>query len=299
MRADTIAAARQALGPIGLFLPNSPTAIPVREQRAAVRRLEQLGYRAAWNNEGIGGKDSFVQLGLLLAATERMVFGSCVANIWARQPEVAHGGAAMLADAYPDRFVLGLGVGYADQATRAGRSFTSPLSIMRDYLDRMSAPGQIPAPDVRYARILAALGPKMLALSGELADGALPSAAPVEFTAQARQTLGPDKLLVVGLTVAEDADSARQFLRWLLGHPGSRHAAVLRGLGYSAEDIAAVSDRVRDAVASYGDAEAVAAGARAHLAAGADHVVIIPVRFDFAAGVELLARLAPALTALR
>jgi probable F420-dependent oxidoreductase len=193
-----VEAARRALGPVGAFLPVPTTgAPPIDLQRDAVRRLERVGYRAAWTNEGIGGKDALVQLALLMAATERMVFGTGVANIWARSPQTAHGAAALLAQAYPGRFVLGLGVGYPEQAASVGREFGRPLATMRDYLERMAAPTQLPVPDVAYPRIIGANGPKMLALAGEMTDGALPATQPPTFTAQARQVLGPDKLLVI------------------------------------------------------------------------------------------------------
>ena len=190
--------ARRALGPVGAFLPVPTTsAPPVDLQRDAVRRLERAGYRAAWTNETVGGKDALVQLAVLMAATERMVFGTGIANIWARSPQTAHGASALLAQAYPGRFVLGLGVGYPQQAASVGREFGSPVATMRDYLNRMGAPTQLPAPDVAYPRIIGANGPKMLALAGEITDGALPAMQPPEFTAQARQVLGPDKLLVI------------------------------------------------------------------------------------------------------
>ena len=122
-----IEATRRALGPVGAFLPVPTSSAPAADlQRDAVRRLERAGYHAAWTNEGIGGKDALVQLAVLLAATEQMVFGTGVANIWARQPQTAHGAASLLAQAYPGRFVLGLGVGYPDQAASVGREFGSP-----------------------------------------------------------------------------------------------------------------------------------------------------------------------------
>ena len=190
--------ARRALGPVGAFLPVPTTsAPPIDLQRDAVRRLERAGYRATWTNEAVGGKDALVQLAVLMAATERMVFGTGIANIWARSAQTTHAAAALLAQAYPGRFVLGLGVGYPQQAASVGREFGSPLATMRDYLDRMGAPTQLPAPDVAYPRIIGANGPKMLALAGEITDGALPAMQPPEFTAQARRVLGPDKLLVV------------------------------------------------------------------------------------------------------
>jgi probable F420-dependent oxidoreductase len=193
-----IEATRRALGPVGAFLPVPTTSAPSAGlQRDAVRRLERAGYPAAWTNETVGGKDALVQLAVLLAATERMVFGTGIANIWARSAQTAHGAAAFLTQAYPGRLVLGLGVGYPQQAASAGREFGRPLATMRAYLDQMNVPAQLPAPDVAYPRIIGANGPKMLALAAEITDGAMPAGQPPEFTAQARQVLGPDKLLVI------------------------------------------------------------------------------------------------------
>jgi probable F420-dependent oxidoreductase len=246
-----VQAARRALGPVGAFLPvPTASAPPIDQQRDAVRRLERAGYRAAWTNETVGGKDALVQLAVLMAATERMVFGTGIANIWARSAQTAHGAAALLAQAYPGRFVLGLGVGYPRQAASVGREFGRPLATMREYLDRMGAPTQLPAPDVAYPRIIGANGPKMLALAAELTDGALPAGQPPEFTAQARQVLGPDKLVVVFM-----------------------HAS-----------------------SEQGDAAAITAKVREHIAAGADHVIAaLPIGADFSAGVDHLEQLAPAL----
>ena len=228
MGTNVAGAAREALGPVGAFLPVSMTSTPSAGlQREAVGRLERAGYRAAWTNEALGGKDALVQVAVLLAATERMVFGTGIANIWAREPQMAHGAAALLAQAYPGRFVLGLGVGYPEQAASPGREFGRPLATMRDYLDRMAAPAQPPAPDAAYPRIIAANGPKMLALAGEIADGAIPAMQPPEFTAQARQVLGPDKLLVAGLRVAAGPD----------GDPATMAARVREHLAAGADHV--------------------------------------------------------------
>jgi probable F420-dependent oxidoreductase len=301
---SVVESARRALGPVGAFLPFSRTSpASADQQREAVRRLERAGYRAAWTNEGVGGKDALVQLAVLLAATERIVFGTSIANIWARAPQTAHGASALLSQAFPDRFVLGLGVGYPHQAASVGREFGSPVAVMRDYVDQMTAPTQLPAPDVPYPKIIGANGPKMLALSGEIADGALPAMVPPEFTAQARQVLGPDKLLVVGLAVVADADrdraraTARQTVAGRLGQPGT-YAATMARLGYSEREIAEVSDRLVDALIGYGDAAAIAATVAGHLAAGADHVMVMPTGTDFAGGVDQLERLAPTLVVL-
>ncbi len=297
-------AARRALGPVGVSMPVTFTSTaPVEEQRAAVRRLERAGYRAAWTNEVVG-KDALVQLAVLLAATERMAFGTCVANIWARAPQTVHSAAAYLAQAYPGRFTLGLGVGYPQQAVSVGREFGSPLSTMRDYVTGMDAQTSPPAPDTVYPRILGANGPKMLALAGEISDGALPAGLPPEHTARARQLLGPDKLLVVGQSVVvdDDRDRARAAARQVVSTWAGRASfgTTLAELGYPVEEIAELSDGVVDALVAHGGPDAIAANVRAHLAAGADHVtLLLPIGTEFTPGIDALAQVAPALTDLR
>jgi len=292
-----VGAARQVLGPVGVCLPVSFTSTPSADlQREAVRRLEHAGYSAVWTNEVIG-KDALVQLAVLLAAAERIVFGTCIANIWARPAQTMHAAAALLAQAYPGRFVLGLGVGYPEQAASTGQEFGSPLATMRDYLDRMDGPTWPPAPDAAYPRIMAANGPKMLALAGEIAHGAMPAMVPPEFTAQARQLLGPDKLLVVGLAVAADSDrerakaTARETVSGWLGRRS--YAAIIARLGYSVREITEVSDRLVNAVVAHGNPEDIGVKVREHLVAGADHVaLLLPVGGDFATGVDQLEQVA-------
>jgi probable F420-dependent oxidoreductase len=304
---DAVAAGRRSLGPVGVFLPNSPGSgtQPVDAQRDAVRRLERAGYQAVWNNEGVGGNDGLVQIGILLAATERLAFGSGITNMWARAPQTTHAAAALLAEAFPGRFVLGLGVGYPFQADQVGREFGRPLATTRDYLKQMTAalPFGRPAA-VAYPRILAANGPKMLALAGEIADGALPIMVPTAYTANARQVLGPDKILVVGVAAVVDEDpaqaraAARRYVSQVLGRPGSPYAANLIRLGYTAEDLSAASDEVVDAIIAWGNPDRVAAEVQKHLDAGADHVRLGTTEPDFQASLTVLEQLAPALTSI-
>jgi probable F420-dependent oxidoreductase len=300
---DVVDAARRSLGPVGAYLPVPFTsAPPVDLQREAAGRLERAGYRTAWTNETVGGKDPLVQLALLLPATERMTFGTGIANIWARAPQTAHAAAAMLAQAYPGRLVLGLGVGYPQQAALVGREFGSPLAAMRDYLERMAAPTMTPAPDASYPRIVAANGPKMIALAGEMADGVLPAGLPPAFTAQVREALGPDKLLVVGLSVITDTadrETARAAARSVAAASLGRswYAATIARLGYTDKQITAVSDDLVAEIVAHGDPDSIAAAVGAHRAAGADHVILMPpgaVDRDLAVGVRQLEHLAPA-----
>jgi probable F420-dependent oxidoreductase len=300
---SVVEAARQALGPVGVYLPIPLTsAPPIDLQREAAVRLERAGYPAAWTNETVGGKDPLVQLALLLAATERMTFGTGIANIWARAPQTAHAATALLAQAYPERLVLGLGAGYPQQAAAVGREFGRPLASMRDYLERMAAPTMTPAPDAPYAKIVAANGPKMIALAGELADGALPAGLPPEFTAQARKALGPGKLLVAAVPVITDTadrEAARAQARQAASASLSRswYAATIARLGYPDDQIAGMSDDLVNAIIAHGDPESIAAAVAAHRAAGADHVILMPssaVSRDLMTGVRQLEELAPA-----
>jgi len=188
---------RRVIGPIGVFLPFPTSQAPsADDQIGAVRRWETAGHRAIWVNE-VPGKDALVQASVLLAATSHVVVGTGIANIWTRTASTVRGAATLLAQAYPGRVFLGLGVGYPAQAAAAGQDFGRPLATMRNYLQHIDAPAMAPTPDVTYPRLVAANGPNMLTLAGEMADGALPAMVPPEFTADARRILGPDKLLVV------------------------------------------------------------------------------------------------------
>lgn len=198
------------LGPVGTYVPTGFAKLPPADvQRAAVRRLEAAGYPALWVNETGGGKDALVQTAILLAATERVVFGTGVVPVWSRAPMIAHAAATQLAEAYPGRFVLGIGVGHPPQAEAVGREYGRPVPTLRDYLRDMRGPAFPPALEVPYPLVVAAMGPKMLALGAEAADGVFPAMQPPEFTARARQVLGPDKLVLAGIrVVAGDAGDA-------------------------------------------------------------------------------------------
>ncbi|MGH3155037.1 MAG: LLM class flavin-dependent oxidoreductase [Streptosporangiaceae bacterium] len=123
-----VESAREALGPVGAFLPVQTTsAPPADQQREAVRRLERAGYRAAWTNEA-GGKDALVQIAVLLAATERMVFGTGIANIWSRSPQTAQ--VAANVHEYLD--------GGADHVT-VGGPIGSDFAAGIDHLERIAS----------------------------------------------------------------------------------------------------------------------------------------------------------------
>lgn len=289
--------ARGRLGKIGVGLM-TPIA-PAEEWRRAARRVEEAGYGAIWVNEAIGGREVFTQLSVMLAATDRIVLGSAIANLWARHPATMQGAAAVLADAHPGRLALGVGVSMGAIVEQSGQKWTSPLNRMREYLDGMDASADAaPVPDVPFPRLLAALGPKMQELARDRADGALPAAMPIEHTRIARARLGEDKLLVVMQTAILETDpaKARGIARGtqMLELPGSPYIRSLKALGYEdAELTDGGSDEVIDACFNWGDETAIAKRIQDHLDAGADHVCVTVFTPDLESTAAQYERLAP------
>lgn len=266
-----------------------------------VRAIEAAGYGAVWFPEGSGSADALAQLSWLLASSEHLGVASGIANITARQPEVLTRGAGFLADAYPRRVVLGIGIGHGYSTKRRGIAWERPLERMRSYLDAMDS---VESAHAAVPRILAALGDGMLRLAGERALGAHTYFVPVAHTARAREVLGPEPVLAVeqGVLLVEAADEARSMAREWTRHylELPNYANNWRRLGFDDDEVAAGgSDRLVDAAFAWGDADAIAARARAHFEAGADHVCIQVIGTEDAdRDVAVLRAVAPALLSL-
>jgi len=249
------------------------------------QRVESLGYSALWLPEA-GGRDPFVLAGILLGHTSRLIVTTGVANLYARDPMAMKAAQHTLAEASGGRFLLGLGVSHRPLVEdMRGHRYGPPLAAMRDYLERLDAAFYSgPAPAERPPRVLAALGPRMLELARERADGAHPYMVPPEHTARARGILGPDALLCSEQKVVLERDPgrARAIARGAaaisagLGLPNYRRSLARLGYG-EAEFEGGLSDRLIDAVVAWGDESALAKRVRAHLDAGATHVCIHPL----------------------
>lgn len=271
----------------------------------SMRRLEELGFPAVWMPESLGSKDVMAHAAILLGATERVLVAPGIASIYARDPMAMANGAKALADAFPGRFVLGIGVSHAPSVKLRGGDYGKPVETMTAYLDAMAAAAYAgPEPSEPVPLVLAALGPRMLELAAARADGAHPYFVPVEHTPIARRALGPEPCLAVEQTAVLATDPAegrrigRAFARHYLALPN--YANNLRRLGWSDEDIANDgSDRLIDAVIAWGDVDAIVARVKAHLDGGADHVCV-QLRVDSSADPALAgyAELASALLAL-
>ncbi len=271
---------------------------PAKRGAAFAREVEQLGYGALWIPETAVSKDVYAHAALLLGATDRIVVATGIANIWARDPVAMRNGERALAEAYPGRFLLGLGVSHEPAVRRRGGTYEKPLQHMREYLgamDRARYAGTEPAEPA--ARVLAALGPKMLALAGERTAGAHPYFVPVEHTPFARKILGPAPLLAVEQAVVLETDvhRAREIARaHMAGYLRlENYANSLRRLGWSDADIADPSDGLVDAIVAHGDLAAIAARLRTHLDGGADHVCVQVLNEDPLPALRELARAVP------
>jgi probable F420-dependent oxidoreductase len=249
--------------------------------RETAREVEATGFRAIWTGEAVG-REVLTAAQLLLAATDNVVVATGIANIWARDALATAAGQLALGEAYPDRFILGIGASHKSLLEVRGEDYRTPLTFMRDYLDGMDAAYDVyraVPPEHIPPRLLAALGPKMLELSGTRADGAHTYFVPPEHTARAREILGPDKLLVPEqvCVLTESATKAREIAR---RHTTSylrltNYTTNLERFGFESSEFAGGgNDRLVDTICVWGTPDAIAARVQAHLDAGADHVAV-------------------------
>ncbi len=254
------------LGRIGVFTIEA--AIGEENVAEAARLAEQLGYGTFW----LGGSPRLPSVRQLLEATDSLVVGTSIVNIWAYEPAQLAAEYAELARDFADRLVVGIGVGHPEAAT----DYSRPLASMRAFLDGIDDAESAIPPD---RRCLAALAPKMLALSAERSLGTIPYFVPVAHTRAARAQLGPDALVAPELTVVLDTDpasaraTARGFAERYLAR--SNYTNNLLRHGFAESDFAdSGSDALIDALIPHGTPAQIAAAVTEHLDAGADHVAV-------------------------
>jgi probable F420-dependent oxidoreductase len=269
------------------------------EASAFARRIETLGYGALWTPEAVG-REAFSAAAWLLANTTSLIVASGIANIYARDAFCAAAAQKGLNEQSGGRFLLGLGVSHVPLVRDLRQhEYGKPVATMRAYLQAMAgAPYKAVPPASPPKTVLAALGPKMLELSAELADGAHPYNTTPEHTRQARTLLAADKLLCVEQGAILETDPAqaralgRKFLSIYLGLPN--YVNNWRRLGYTETDFAGGgSDRLIDAVLVWGDEKAIRARLDEHWQAGADHVCVQAIGPNGLPDERLLDLLAP------
>jgi probable F420-dependent oxidoreductase len=247
------------------------------------QRLERWGYHSLWIPEAVG-RDPFAHAAWLLSGTQRLVLATGIASIYARDPNAMQAAQKTLAEQSGGRFLLGLGVSHAPMVEGVrGHAYGPPVASMRAYLERMrAAPYMAPAPAEPPPIVLAALGPRMLALAAELTRGAHPYNVNPEHTARARRIMGRDAWICVEQKVVLERDAARArataraALQFYMALPN--YANNWKRLGFSDSDIAGGgSDKLIDALVVWGNEEALRRRVQEHLDAGATQVCIQPL----------------------
>lgn len=250
------------LGAFGIWQPSDLTTA------AMAREIEEMGYPALWIS---GESPDLTRSGELLAATDNLVVGTSIVNIWQGDPATTAKAYLQIAERFPDRFLLGLGVGHREQTG----NYAKPLAALNQYLDVLDQHG-VPV----LGRALAALGPRALELARQRAGGVVPYLVTPEHARRARRVLGEGLLVAPEQKVVVDghAERARAQARPRIKHPYLglvNYTNNLRRLGFADEDLAGEgSDELIDQLVIHGDAATVARGLDKHLDAGADHVQI-------------------------
>ena len=262
-----------------------------------IKKVETLGYGTLWYSES-RGFESMALGSFLLSQSETICIGSSIANIYARDAYASRQGLHTLSQISGNRFILGLGVSHIPLVEKVrGHTYTKPLSTMRNYLERIYEDDN---DSDSWPIVLAALGPRMLALSAELTRGAVPYNVTPEHTARAKEILGPNKWLAVEQKVCLETSptTARALGRGEL----ERYLGLLNyrrcwlSLGFSEDDLDhGGSDRFIDAMVVSGSVDAIQRRLDEHFDAGATHVCIQPVHVpgDLAAAERTLEAFAP------
>jgi probable F420-dependent oxidoreductase len=241
----------------------------------ACAELDELGFGALWFPGG-DRADFAERMLAMLGATRRAVIAPGIVSVWTHPASEIAAEHQTFLRAGPGRWLLGLGVSHAHAVERIGLNYDKPIQKLRRYLDELDAASP-PVP--KDERIIAALGPVALKLSGERSLGTHPYFVPVAHTRVARETLGPGKLIATEQMVALETDPtaaralARQHMAMYLAAPN--YANNLLRLGYPQSEIDnGGSDRLVDDIVAWGSPEQVLQRVREHLDAGADHVCI-------------------------
>ena len=232
------------------------------------KQIESLGYGAAWIGGSPDAELEWVEPAL--AETSSLQLATGIVNIWSSPAAGVAKSYHRIESAYPGRFLLGVGVGHPEHTD----DYKKPYDALVEYLDELDG-ASVPT----SRRVLAALGPKVLALSAERSAGAHPYLTTPEHTAHARELIGntvflaPEHKVVLTANANEAREIGRKTVDFYLGL--SNYVNNWRRLGFTDADVRKPgSDKLIDAVVAYGTPEQIASRLNEHVEAGADHVAI-------------------------
>ncbi|HEV8716490.1 MAG TPA: TIGR03620 family F420-dependent LLM class oxidoreductase [Candidatus Binatia bacterium] len=273
------------IGKVGIWFFLDTMTAPETAQFA--QTVEKAGYKALWIPEAVG-REPFAHAAYLLDHTERLGVATGIANIWARDAITMAAASKTVAELSGGRFVLGIGVSHKPLVSNLrGHNYDKPYSYMKEYLPKMkSALYRAPEPKEEVPILIAALHPKMLALSAAQTRGTHTYFVPPEHTAKARAQIGPEPWICAAQAVILERDAtkartmARQYMKTYVPRLPN-YTNNLKALGYTDADFAnGCSDRLVDDIVAWGSEEKIRDRIEAHLKAGATHVCILPIRAD-------------------
>src|SRR5271168_3999128 len=251
------------------------------------RTVEKNGYKALWIPEAVG-REPFAHAAYLLSHTERLSIATGIANIWARDAITMGAASKTVAELSGNRFILGIGVSHKPLVSNLrGHNYDKPYSFMKEYLPKMKGALYLaPAPKEPVPVVLAALHPKMLALSAAEANGTHTYFVPPEHTAKARALIGPTAMICAAQAVILETDAvkaraaARTYMKTYVPRLPN-YTNNLKALGWADKEFEnGGSDALVDAIVAWGSADKIRERLDAHLKAGATHVCILPLRVD-------------------
>jgi probable F420-dependent oxidoreductase len=252
---------KPALGKFGVWTGGAP-------EPEVAAEIEKLGYGALWVGGSPAADLSFVEP--ILEQTETLQVATGIVNVWASPAEEVAKSYHRIEDAYPSRFLLGVGIGHPEHTGE----YRKPYDVLVEYLDALDS-AKVPT----SRRVIAALGPQVLKLSAQRSAGAHPYLTTPEHTGQARNLIGSSVFLAPEhkVVLSTDVDEARGIGRQTVGFylDLSNYVNNWKRLGFTDEDVAKPgSDKLIDEVVAHGTADQVAGRLNEHLDAGADHVAI-------------------------
>ena len=338
---------------LGLHVGYWGLGLTSEQQLALVKEAESVGYDSVWAAEAYGS-DTATVLAWLAAQTSTIKIGSAIFQMPARTPAMTAMTAATLDQLSGGRMILGIGSSGPQVAEGwHGQPFARQLARTREYVDilrmalareRVEYEGEtyvLPIPDgpgkalklmiatvqERIPIYIAAIGPKNTRLTGEIADGWIPTFFSPEHVGEFRELLCEgaetagktlddfDMAPMVNVAIDDDLDRARDVMRPILalyvGGMGSRdknfYNALVRRYGFEdaaaevqnlyldgkkAEAAAALPAELIDMTSICGPADRVKERLSVYRDAGVGTLITTPMAFEPDARVKMMRELA-------
>ena len=267
----------------GLMMPADGFSTPSLQKIAA--RAEQAGFSNLWVPE-LFGRDPFVTCATLMQATSTIRVGTAITNVYARDARAIKSAAFSLAEAYGNRFELGLGVSNKMGNDQRGLPWQPPVQKMKEFMALYDASPLMFQQEGSVPVYLAAHGPKLMQFAGTRLDGAYVYMKPVEFSQWAKQQVGDKKLHLMQVTVVEsDPGVARRIARKAVSiyMPLENYHRAWREAGFNDADFAdGGSDHFIDSLIAWGDVSKVKERYNLQTASGIDQIIVSPANLDLA-----------------